>query len=215
MERGKEEETSQSSQLPPSEIFRSALNIGALTGTSGFLIGGVTGILRSPNPGIFALASSLQWFALGSTFWASRAFILNTRLQPHQSLTSNDRLFASTLSGGFTGGTIGYLIRGRSSLIPGTILFSILGLLGQSAYNRFDARHTLSLASPEQQQKTMWHRIAEMKWSPMKVLSDEEYENMLRERLLRVDAEIAIVDEDLGMLREQEKNRKGVDGPTA
>ena len=54
-----------------------------------------------------------------------------------------------------------------------------------------------------------------MKWSPMKVLTDEEYESMLREKLLRVDAEIAIVDEDLGKLREEEEeSKKGVDGIT-
>lgn len=35
----------------------------------------------------------------------------------------------------------------------------------------------------------------------MKVLSDEEYENMLREKLLRVNAEIALVDESIERLR--------------
>lgn len=39
--------------------------------------------------------------------------------------------------------------------------------------------------------------MAEMKWSPMKVLSDEQYERMLRERLLKVEAEIAILDEKI------------------
>ena len=36
-----------------------------------------------------------------------------------------------------------------------------------------------------------------MKWSPMKVLSDEEYERMLQEKLLRVEAEIAVLDEKI------------------
>lgn len=44
----------------------------------------------------------------------------------------------------------------------------------------------------------------------MKVLSDEQYEKMLREKLLRVEAELAIVDEDVEKLKQrEEKVRKG------
>ena len=41
----------------------------------------------------------------------------------------------------------------------------------------------------------------------MSALTDEEYVEMLRERVLKVDAEIAILDEDLDALRKE----KGVD----
>ena len=41
----------------------------------------------------------------------------------------------------------------------------------------------------------------------MQVLSDGEYEEMLREKLLRVDAEIALVDESIAALRVQEQGR--------
>jgi hypothetical protein len=41
----------------------------------------------------------------------------------------------------------------------------------------------------------------------MKVLSDEEYEDMLREKLLKVDAEIALVDENIAALRVQEQRQ--------
>jgi hypothetical protein len=39
----------------------------------------------------------------------------------------------------------------------------------------------------------------------MKVLSDSEYETMLREKLLRVNAQIALVDENIEALRAQER----------
>jgi hypothetical protein len=42
----------------------------------------------------------------------------------------------------------------------------------------------------------------------MKVLSDKEYEHMLQEKLLKVNAEIALVDESIEALREQEKDFK-------
>ncbi len=49
----------------------------------------------------------------------------------------------------------------------------------------------------------------------MKALSDSEYENMLREKLLRVNAQIALVDENIEALRAQEhelaaENEKGL-----
>ena len=45
--------------------------------------------------------------------------------------------------------------------------------------------------------------MADSKYSPMKVMSDEEYEKVLREKLVRVDAEIALVDEDIKKMRSQ------------
>ena len=48
----------------------------------------------------------------------------------------------------------------------------------------------------------------------MKVLSDKEYEDMLREKLLRVDADIAMIDENIEALRRQERQSeaRGKDG---
>ena len=37
------------------------------TGTTGLLFGAVSGVLRSTTPTLFALASGIQWFTLGST----------------------------------------------------------------------------------------------------------------------------------------------------
>lgn len=101
-------------------------------------------------------------------------------------------------------------------------MFSVFGLLGQTIYNSMDAQHTqeLQLASTEGQKadSTFLRRLANSKWSPMKVLSDEEYENMLRERLLRVNAEIALVDESIERLRAEhvkgsaEKDKNGTRG---
>jgi hypothetical protein len=33
------------------------------------LVGAFAGVLRSSSPALFALASGVQWFTLGSTFW--------------------------------------------------------------------------------------------------------------------------------------------------
>ena len=82
-------------------------------------------------------------------------------------------------------------------------MFAVFGAAGQAMYNMADARNSgLSDAEEQKDLKNSW---LNSKWSPMKVLSDHEYENMLQEKLLKVNAEIALVDENIKALRVQEE----------
>jgi len=85
-------------------------------------------------------------------------------------------------------------------------MFAIFGATGQALYNMADARKSELAESGE---KDVKHSFLNSKWSPMKVLSDSEYENMLREKLLRVNAQIALVDENIEALRVQEQEMAG------
>ena len=82
-------------------------------------------------------------------------------------------------------------------------MFSLFGYLGQTLYNTLDRRHTeevqfaIERGGMGEKKKNWMEQVAEMKWSPMKVLSDEDYESMLKERLLRIEAEIALLDEEI------------------
>ena len=89
------------------------------------------------------------------------------------------------------------------------MVFALFGAAGQALYNSADARNTEQADAPGKDLKTSW---LNSKWSPMKVLSDQEYEEMLREKLLKVTAELALVDENIEALRLQEREdeaRKG------
>lgn len=70
-----------------------------------------------------------------------------------------------------------------------------------------DARHTnekqLAHAEDRLPRKSFWQRVANSKYSPMKVLSDEDYEKVLKEKLVRVEAEIALIDDDIVTLKSQ------------
>jgi hypothetical protein len=81
-------------------------------------------------------------------------------------------------------------------------MFAIFGATGQAVYNWADARNSELVEKGETDKK---NSILNSKWSPMKVLSDSEYENMLREKLLRVNAQIALVDESIEALRAQQR----------
>ena len=63
----------------------------------------------------------------------------------------------------------------------------------------------MQLANGDNQfeRKPFWRRVADSKYSPMKVLSDEEYEKVLRDKLVEVEAEIALIDEDIDKIQSQ------------
>lgn len=91
-------------------------------------------------------------------------------------------------------------------MIPAALVLTLLGYAGQKSYNYLDARHThqSQIATGENQlERSIWRRVANSKYSPMKVLSDEEYEKVLREKLVRVEAEIALIDEDIDKIQSQ------------
>ncbi|KAL9594070.1 MAG: hypothetical protein Q9219_007235 [cf. Caloplaca sp. 3 TL-2023] len=200
--------------LHQTPILIGLLKVGALSG-------GAAGILRSSTPGLFALASGAQWALLGSTYYGSREVILQT-WQVTPSSPPQDRIYPSTLAGAVTGGTIGGLLRGRTNIIPGAIMFSLFGFAGQHVYNRLDARHAASLVTQSSPNATddpskttsdrpLWTRILNSKYSPMKVLSDEQYQDILKEKLIRVDAEIALVDDEIEKVKEKVRDQKEVD----
>lgn len=91
---------------------------------------------------------------------------------------------------------------GRVNVLPGIIMFAMLGAAGQSLYNVADARHQQRAVAgvDSENKKSAW---LDSKWSPVKVLSDEDYGKMLQEQLLRVDAEMSLLDERINVLRMQ------------
>lgn len=46
--------------------------------------------------------------------------------------------------------------------------------------------------------------MAKKSWSPITVMTDAEYADLLRERLVKVEAEIAVIDDKIAELRKQE-----------
>ncbi|THX25190.1 hypothetical protein D6D12_07128 [Aureobasidium pullulans] len=176
-----------------------ALKIGALSGAAGFVTGGVAGVIRNSPPLLFALGSSIQWFGLGTTFWGTRSFIFQA-WDTGKGLTRSDKVSASTIAGGVAGSGVGLLTRGPRNAIPGAIMFSLFGFIGQTVSNRFDKS---DMPVSDEPQLNFWQKFASLKWMPVTVLNDGEYENMLRERQLKLEAEIALVDERIEALKSQ------------
>lgn len=116
---------------------------------------------------------------------------------------------ASAISGGITGAGLAMILRGRSNVLPGVLMFSLFGTAGQWMYNRLAASRIVD-AEPK---KSFLERVGERKWSPMKSLSNEEYAAMLRERQMKVDVEIAVIDDKIAALK-KEMERNALEGKT-
>ncbi|KAI4723775.1 hypothetical protein E4T49_08496 [Aureobasidium sp. EXF-10728] len=180
-------------------IIGPVLKIGALSGAAGFVTGSVAGVIRNSPPLLFGLGSGIQWFGLGATYWSTRSFIFQA-WDTGKGLTKSDKTSASTIAGGVAGSGVGLLTRGPRNVIPGAIMFSLFGFLGQTVSNRYDKT---DVPASDEPQLNFWQRFASLKWMPVTVLKDGEYEDMLRERQLKLEAEIALVDERIEALKAQ------------
>jgi hypothetical protein len=79
------------------------------------------------------------------------------------------------------------------------IFFSLFGGAGQLVANAIDWKPSSESAT---------EGFLKSKWSPVTFLTDEEYEKILEEKLLRVEVEIAIVDDNIKELRTAEESAK-------
>ncbi|KAL4931991.1 uncharacterized protein BDV17DRAFT_255771 [Aspergillus undulatus] len=176
-----------------------SLKVGALSGGAGLVYGGISGVIRSPHPVIHSISRGIHWFAGGTSFWFLRSNILDIYYE--NKATSKQRTYASTVSGGVAGGAVTRLMGGR--LVPGLIVFSLLGYVGQVSYNALDEWQLEQANKPS---KPFLTRMAESKWVPLKSLSDDEYKGILAEKLLSIDAEIALIDDKIGELEKAKLN---------
>ena len=92
---------------------------------------------------------------------------------------------------------------GPRNVLPGALMFGIFGYGGQTLYNFLDNEHTSKLSPEAVHKPNMFQRFASLKWSPVSVLSDTEYEAMLREKVLKFDVEIALLDDRIAVLKKQ------------
>ncbi|KAH8653379.1 hypothetical protein BX600DRAFT_515654 [Xylariales sp. PMI_506] len=170
------------------EIAGKSVQTGAVTGVMGSLFGYGTGIARSGPAGLFAVVAGIQWFALGSSYIASRDLLWHA-WGGEENLRPIDRVQTNTIAGGVSG-MVGGLVRGPSHILRNMIFFSLVG-------------GTTTFVSQKFQDMKVGEKTGAIaaKWSPLKSLTEKEYEDILQEKILKLEAEIAIIDDNIAMLR--------------
>ena len=129
---------------------------------------------------------------------ASRSMILS--VQGHG---SNTRSSASGIAAAVAGGSAGAIARGRRNVLPGALVFGMLGFSSQYVYDR----RTSPQAWSHNADGAASSKVTRGSWYPLKPLSDKEYEEMLHDKILRVNSQIAILDEDIRIIQIEARSR--------
>jgi hypothetical protein len=92
---------------------------------------------------------------------------------------------------------------GKSKAVPSSMfVYGLAAGGGQVAVNLIAGQRRVD----EEQRGRSWFSSP---WSPLQKLSDEEYVSMMQEKILRVDADIALIDDRIAKLREKQQEERG------
>ncbi|RKF63735.1 hypothetical protein GcC1_137003 [Golovinomyces cichoracearum] len=174
-------------------ILAPVSQVGIVTGTCGLFVGAIAGIVRSASPVLFSLASGVQFSILGSTI-TGRQILLHS--WSSNEISTRDKLWISAMAGALGGGTSGAILRGRKNIVPGAIMFALFGVTGQALFNKME--YSRQISHSENSRNLNWMNF---RWSPLRVISDEEYEFILQNKLMRVRADIALIDEKIETIK--------------
>lgn len=177
--------------LIPSTYF------GAGAGSLGAILNGAGATLKGKPVVFFTVWGGAQWFALGSVFWFVRS-TLQREVSIERQTTYRQDLLCSTV-GGTAAGLIAGSLRGRANILPGAIIWGVAGLAGQAS-----ATTVARLADQPGDSRPLLDVLADKPWWPLKRLSDADYENETREKLIAVEAEIALIDEKIDSIRQSQ-----------
>lgn len=92
---------------------------------------------------------------------------------------------------------------GPTRLLPAIVIWGLIGSGGQAIANRWSSGPGAAQAKDD---GTSWL----WKMSPLKKLTDEEYMDLMKEKILKVEVDIALIDDRIAELRATEKAK----GPT-
>ena len=80
------------------------------------------------------------------------------------------------------------------------ITFSLLGVCGEAIANLLSQGRPQP-STVEGRSMGVWESMLRSRWSPMKALSDGEYLATLEEKMLRLDLDVASIDEEIRTLQ--------------
>ncbi|KAK5947370.1 hypothetical protein PMZ80_001520 [Knufia obscura] len=188
--------TPRAAQSNANAIFISSAYFGGGAAALGGTFAAFYATVKGRNTVLWTGAAGAQCFVLGSTFWFSRTVLRNNALEAHP-LSPKEELMYSSLAGSFAG-MAGGALRGRGNIIPGAIVVGLMGLGGQASYTVFE-----HMAEKPADSRPLLDRLSSSKWWPLKSISDADYEKELSERVIGLEAEMAMIDERITALKQE------------
>lgn len=80
-------------------------------------------------------------------------------------------------------------------------MMGLLGFAGQGGYSILSAQDRDAQRSGNAPRRSFMQRLTESDWVPLKALSDQQYEEMLSEKLLKIEADVSLIDEKITALK--------------
>jgi hypothetical protein len=85
---------------------------------------------------------------------------------------------------------------------------SISGAAGQWSYNMYQKRkERIASSSHIKTESSLIDRMLTSPYSPVRKISDEDWEKMIDDKVLKVDVEIALIDDQIAALRQEQREK--------
>jgi hypothetical protein len=88
------------------------------------------------------------------------------------------------------------------------LMFSLAGFAGQWAHNAIESSKMRREGEDAKPRQGFWEGMSGRGWSLMKVMSNEEYAERLKNQQLVVDAEIAVLEDKIAALRKKQQEEE-------
>ncbi|KJZ74765.1 hypothetical protein HIM_05882 [Hirsutella minnesotensis 3608] len=173
------------------ELVFPPLKFGAWTGTAGIIAGVGGAIARDASPLLNGAVSGTQFFVLGSSYWFFRTVAIRSQ-GGEGDVSPGRKVMASAGAGSAAGAAVG-LMRNNRKILPAIAFWGVVGAGGQAIANKIGSNP-----------KAMTDKLGSMlyKLSPLKKMTDQEYVDMMNEKILKVEVDIALIDDRIAELRE-------------
>ncbi|KAI8370688.1 uncharacterized protein BYT42DRAFT_583356 [Radiomyces spectabilis] len=196
------------------ESLKSVLLGATVSGTAGAVTGATVAVLKNAPVQQYTIATGINCGIFGATFFTVRETFLTYQRSknPHFGLKDSqtrdiDDLISSTMAGVTTGGLLSAVARGPRGVIPGSIMFGMIcaGLqVTYTAGNRWRQNKILTsghldgpVDKPVKEKKSLWDYIPIPKWSPIRPISSEEYNELLDTKLKSLEEEIRTIEKEI------------------
>ncbi|ORY96201.1 hypothetical protein BCR43DRAFT_524339 [Syncephalastrum racemosum] len=191
-----------------------------IAASTGATVGAATAILTNAPIKQYAFATGFNCGAFAVTFLMVReTFAASQRKKnPLYGLKDSetrdfDDLMSSTLAGVTTGGLLSAIARGPRGVPSGAVIYGGVCAAGQAVYTAANKWRQDTILRKQREEETgiianepkksFWDYFEMPSWSPIRMISNTEYDDMLDTQLKNLEAEI----EELEKLIKQNKKK--------
>ncbi|ORY76644.1 hypothetical protein BCR37DRAFT_162493 [Protomyces lactucae-debilis] len=206
---------------PAADYIRYQLLLPTLLFCSGLAVGSILAVQRNASIPVYAARTGINFTLMGGTFVLLRqAGLASLQLATGTNEpTRTERVGMSGLSGALTGLSFNLFTRGTRGLTGAILLYGSMAATGQlGLHAASDARAAYiagrnaptapapAAVKQKEGDKSVWQKLKES--SPMRRMSDDEYEALIAGRIEELDGQLGLVEEEIQFALEEIRRRQ-------